>query len=60
MTARVGGKVNLEVHYGNKPLELAKGKNVIQLASYVELFDTLLKVLDTAKLVSTSYPTHFQ
>ena len=32
-TASVDGKTNLVVRYGSKPLEFAKGKNAIELAS---------------------------
>ncbi len=32
-TASVDGKINLVVRYGSKPLEFAKGKNAIELAS---------------------------
>ncbi len=35
------GKINLAVKYGSKVLELAKGKNAIELASGEELITTL-------------------
>ena len=35
------GKVNLSVRYGAKVLELAKGKNAIEIASAAELVPTL-------------------
>ena len=35
-TASVDGKINLVVRYGSKPLEFAKGKNAIELASEAE------------------------
>ena len=40
-TASADGKVNLVVRYGSKPLEFAKGKNAIELASEAEVADTL-------------------
>ncbi len=36
-TASVDGKINLVVRYGSKPLEFAKGKNAIFLASATTL-----------------------
>jgi len=36
-----GGKVNLSVRYGAKVIELAKGKNAIELASVADLLPTL-------------------
>jgi len=38
------------VCYGSKPLEYAKGKNAIELASEDEVADTLHKVRDAAEL----------
>jgi hypothetical protein len=35
------GKVNLSVRYGSKVIELAKGKNAIEVASVAELVPTL-------------------
>ena len=49
-TASVDGKVNLVVRYGSKPLEFAKGKNAIELASEAEVADTLRKVRDAVEL----------
>ena len=36
-----GGKVNLSVRYGAKIIELAKGKNAIELATVADLLPTL-------------------
>ena len=49
-TASVDGKINLIVHHGSKPLEFAKGKNAIELASEAEVADALAKVREAAKL----------
>ncbi len=49
-TASVDGKINLVVRYGSKPLEFAKGKNSIELASETEVADTLRKVREAAEL----------
>tara|TARA_B110000008_G_C16900012_1_gene536368 strand:+ start:430 stop:612 length:183 start_codon:yes stop_codon:yes gene_type:complete len=38
------------VRYGSKPLEFAKGKNVIKLASEAEVADTRRKVREAVKL----------
>lgn len=38
------GKINLNIRYGAKTLELAKGKNAIELASENELLETLRTV----------------
>lgn len=35
------GKINLSIRYGAKTLELAKGKNAIEVASQAELVETL-------------------
>jgi hypothetical protein len=43
------GKINISVRYGSKILELAKGKNAIELASGDELI-TALHTLKTAAL----------
>ena len=40
---------NLEVRYGSKLLEFAKGKNAIKLASEVEVADVLAKVRKAAE-----------
>jgi hypothetical protein len=49
-TASVDGKINLVVSYGSKPLEFAKGKNAIELASEADVADTLRKVREAAEL----------
>ncbi len=49
-TSSVDGKINLVVRYGSKPLELAKGKNAIELASEAEVADVLAKVRDAVEL----------
>ena len=49
-TASVDGKINLVVRYGSKPLEFAKGKNAIELASEAEKADMLGKVREAAEL----------
>jgi len=49
-TASVDGKINLVVRYGSKPLEFAKGKNAIELASGAEVANVLTKVLEVAEL----------
>ena len=38
------------VRYGSKPLEFAKGKNAIELASEAEVADTLRNVREAAEL----------
>ena len=38
------------MRYGSKPLEFAKGKNAIELASEVEVADTLRKLREAAEL----------
>ena len=49
-TASVDGKINLVVRYGSKPLEFAKGKNAIELASETEVSDVLVKVREAVEL----------
>ena len=49
-TASVDGKINLVVRYGSKPLEFAKGKNAIELASEAEVAEVLAKVREAAEL----------
>lgn len=49
-TASLDGKINLVVRYGSKPLEFAKGKNAIELASETEVADTLRKVCEAVEL----------
>jgi len=46
----VDGKINLVVRYGSKPLEFAKGKNAIELATEAEVADLLAKVREAAEL----------
>ncbi len=36
-----GGKIHLNIRYGSKIIELAKGKNAIEVADTKELLDTL-------------------
>ena len=48
-TASVDGKINLVVRYGSKPLEFAKGKNAIELASETEVADVLVKVREAVE-----------
>ena len=48
-TASFDGKINLVVRYGSKPLEFAKGKNAIELASETEVADVLAKVREAAE-----------
>ena len=48
-TASVDGKINLVVRYGNKPLEFAKGKNAIELATEAEVADVLAKVREAVE-----------
>ena len=48
-TASVGGKINLVVRYGSKPLEFVKGKNAIELGSEAEVADVLAKVREAAE-----------
>ena len=40
------GKINLAIKYGSKTIELAKGKNAIELSSIDELYITLEVVKD--------------
>jgi len=49
-SASVDGKINLVVRYGSKPLEFAKGKNAIKLATEAEVADVLAKVREAAEL----------
>ena len=49
-TASVDCKINLVVRYGSKPLEFAKGKNAIELASEAEVADTLRNVREATEL----------
>ena len=47
-TASVDGMINLVVRYGSKPLEFAKGKNAVELASDAEVVDVLAKLREAA------------
>ena len=47
---KVDGTVLLTVRYGSRPLELAKGKNAIELASEAEVGDTLRKLREAVQL----------
>jgi hypothetical protein len=49
-TASVDGKINLVVCYGSKPLEFAKGRNAIELATEAEVTDVLAKVREAVEL----------
>ena len=49
-TASFDGKINLVVRYGSKPLEFAKGKSAIELASEAEVANVLDKVREAAEL----------
>ena len=49
-TASVDGKIIRAVRYGSKPLEFAKGKNAIELASEKEVADVLARVREAAEL----------
>ena len=48
--ASVDGKINLVMRYGSKPLEFAKGKNAIELATEAEVTDVLAKVREAIEL----------
>ena len=49
-TAAVDGEINLVLRYVSKPLEFAKGKNAIELASEAEIFDTRGKVPEATEI----------
>lgn len=40
------GKINFSVRYGNKVIELAKGKNAVEVANKGELIDSLTLIKD--------------
>lgn len=40
------GKINLNIRYGSKIIELAKGKNAIELGNVAELIETLTLIKD--------------
>ena len=44
MTVKANGTVQLTIRYSSKPLELAKGKNAVELASADELVRTLEQI----------------
>jgi hypothetical protein len=48
------------VRFGSKPLEFAKGKNAIELASEAEVVDVLAKVREAAELVEFGVPKEKQ
>ena len=43
-TVKADGTVQLTIRYGSKPLELAKGKNAVEIASESELVGTLEQI----------------
>ena len=43
-STRTDGTVQLTIRYGSKPLELAKGKNAVEIASESELVSTLEQI----------------
>jgi hypothetical protein len=47
---KVDGTVLLTVRYGSRPLELAKGKNAIELASEAEVGNTLRRLHEAVQL----------
>jgi len=47
--ATADGKVNLTIRYGSKPIEFAKGKNAIELASEDHVAATLLKIKEAVQ-----------
>jgi len=49
-TASVDSKINLVVGYGSKPLEVARGKNAIELVGKEEVAYTLCKAREAAEL----------
>ena len=48
------------MRYGSKPLEFAKGKNAIELASEAEVDNTLRKVREAAELGELDAPKEQQ
>ena len=48
------------MRYGSKPLEFAKGKNAIELASEAEVADVLAKVREAAELGELDTPIEQQ
>ena len=43
-SVKADGTVQLTIRYGSKPLELAKGKNAVEIASEAELVGTLEQI----------------
>ena len=48
-TVKADGTVQLTIRYGSKPLELAKGKNAVEIASESELVSTLEQIRDAVE-----------
>ena len=48
--ASVDGKINLVVRYGSKPLEFAKGKNAIELASEADVLRKVREAVEIGEL----------
>jgi len=48
-SATADGKINITIRYGSKPIEFAKGKNAIELASEEQVAATLLKVREAVQ-----------
>jgi len=46
---KADGTVQLTIRYGSKPLELAKGKNAVEIASESELVGTLEQIRAAVK-----------
>ena len=46
---KADGTVQLTIRYGSKPLELAKGKNAVEIASEAELVGTLEQIRDAVE-----------
>ncbi len=49
-TVKADGTVQLTIRYGSKPLELAKGKNAVEIASESELIPTLEQIRTAVEL----------
>ena len=49
-TVKADGTVQLTILYGSKPLELAKGKNAVEIASESELIQTLEQIRTAVEL----------
>ena len=48
-SATADGKINITIRYGSKPIEFAKGKNAIELASEEQVAATLHKVKEAVQ-----------